>query len=59
VARLRAGTGAALGDDDLVLALGLVWASGDLGLIRRVLDDLQPARVAADPRLAAFRDAVR
>ncbi|HKZ04497.1 MAG TPA: hypothetical protein VJU81_03420 [Methylomirabilota bacterium] len=58
VARLRAGTAAALDHDDLVLALGLVWASGDITLVRRALDEVDPIRVAADPRLLAFRDAV-
>ncbi len=58
-ARLRAGTGADLDHDDLVLALGLVWASGDITLVRRVLDQLDPIRVASDPSLSAFQDAVR
>jgi hypothetical protein len=59
VARLRAGAEAELDRDDLVLALGLVWASGDVELVRRALDRLDPLRVGADPCLAAFRDAVR
>ena len=57
VARLRAGTAADLAHDDLVLALGLAWASGDITLVRRALDGLDPIRVAADPSLATFRDA--
>lgn len=59
VARLRAGTAVDLDHDDLVLALGLVWASGDITLVRRALNQLDPIRVAADPSLSAFRDAVR
>ena len=47
-----------LDHDDLVLALGLVWASGDITLVRRALDELDPIRVAADPSLSAFQDAV-
>jgi len=58
MARLRAGTAADLDHDDLVLALGLAWASGDITLVRRALDGLDPIHVAADPSLAAFRDAV-
>lgn len=58
VSRLRAGAVADLDHDDLVLALGLVWASGDLALVRRAIDGLDPMRVAADPTLAAFRDAI-
>jgi hypothetical protein len=58
VARLRAGTGADLDHDDLVLALGLAWASGDIAFVRRALAGLDPIRVTADPSLAAFRDAV-
>jgi hypothetical protein len=58
-ARLRAGSAADLDHDDLVLALGLVWASGDVAVVRRALDELDPIRVAADPGLSAFRDAVR
>ena len=58
VARLRAGAAADLDDDDLVLALGLVWASGDMTLVRRTLAELDPVRVAADPSLAPLRDAV-
>lgn len=58
VARLRAGAAAELDHDDLVLALGLVWATGDVMLVRRALDGLDPLRVAADARLRAFRDAV-
>lgn len=57
VARLRSGTAADLDHDDLVLALGLVWASGDIALVRRTLEELDPIRVAADPSFAAFRDA--
>jgi hypothetical protein len=57
VARLRARTGANLDRDDLVLALGLAWASGEITLVRRALDELDPIHVAADPSLAAFRDA--
>ena len=57
VAGLRAGTEADLDHDDLVLALGLAWASGDITLVRRALDGLDPIRVAADPSLATFRDA--
>jgi hypothetical protein len=59
VARLRAGTAADLDHDDLVLALGLVWASGDIALTRRALDQPDPIHVAADPSLSAFQDAVR
>ena len=58
VARLRAGAATDLDDDDLVLALGLVWASGDMTLVRRTLAELDPVRVAADPSLAPLRDAV-
>lgn len=57
VARLRAGTAVELDHADLVLALGLAWASGDITLVRWALDGLDPIRVAADPSLAAFRDA--
>jgi hypothetical protein len=56
---LRAGTGADLDHDDLVLALGLAWASGDIELERRALGQLDQIRVAADPSLSAFQDAVR
>lgn len=59
VARLRAGADTELDHDDLVLALGLLWASGDITLVRRALGRLDPTRVAADPSLSAFRDAVR
>ncbi|HEY7362766.1 MAG TPA: hypothetical protein VIE37_01560 [Methylomirabilota bacterium] len=59
VVRLRAGTGADLDHDDLVLALGLAWASGDIELVRRALGQLDQIRVAADPSLSAFQDAVR
>lgn len=59
VARLRAGTGAELDHDDLVLALGMVWADGDVELVRRTLGPLDPIRVAADPGLSALLDAVR
>jgi hypothetical protein len=58
MARLRAGMAADLDHDDLVLALGLAWASGDITLVRRALDGLDPIHVAADPSLGAFRDAV-
>ncbi len=58
VARLRAGTAADLHHDDLVLALGVVWANGDIALVRRALDELDPIRVAADPNLSTFQEAV-
>jgi hypothetical protein len=59
LARLHAGTATDLDQDDLVLALGLVWANGDTALVRRALNELDPIRVAADPSLSAFQDAVR
>jgi hypothetical protein len=54
---LRAGRAADLDHDDLVLALGVVWAGGDIGLVRRALGELDPVRVAANPSLSAFQDA--
>jgi hypothetical protein len=59
VARLRAGAGADLDHDDLLLALGLVWASGDIELVRRALEQHDPIRVAADSSVSTFQDAVR
>jgi hypothetical protein len=58
MARLRAGTAADLDHDDLVLALGLAWASGDITLGTAGPRWADPIHVAADPSLAAFRDAV-
>ena len=34
-------------------------ANGDTALVRRALNELDPIRVAADPSLSAFQDAVR
>jgi hypothetical protein len=55
---LRAGRAADLDHDDLVLALGVVWANGDIALVRQALAELGPVLVAANPSLSAFRDAV-
>jgi len=39
------------------VGLGLAWAAGDTALIRSTLRRLAPEAVAADPVLAALRDA--
>jgi hypothetical protein len=59
VAHLRAGRTADLDHDDLVLALGVVWANGDIALVRQALAELDPVRVAANRCLSAFQDAVQ
>jgi hypothetical protein len=44
---------------ELLIALGLAWAAGDLALVRAVLASLPADHVAADAALSAFRDAAR
>lgn len=44
---------------ELGIALGLVWAAGDLALIRAGLATLSAERIASDPVLSAFRDVSR
>ena len=56
--RLRANEAAQLSDAELRVALGLAWAAGDLALLRDGLAGVPADRVAADPVLAAFRDAI-
>jgi len=55
---LRADRGALLSPIELRVGLGLAWAAGDLTLIRKALASLPADRIAADPALAAFLDAV-
>ncbi len=57
LARLRAGEAAALGPDELRLALGLAWAAGDLSLVRAGLASLSSDRIEADSILSALLDA--
>jgi hypothetical protein len=59
LARLRAGEAAALAPRDLVVALGLAWAAGEVELVRGALTTLPAGLVARDPVLAAFHDATR
>jgi hypothetical protein len=59
LARLRAGHAAELTPRDLVVALGLAWAAGEVDLVRDGLASLPADQVAADPVLAAFHDATR
>lgn len=56
---LRSGRADALGPMELGIALGLVWAAGDLALIRAGLATLSAERIASDPVLSAFRDVSR
>jgi hypothetical protein len=56
---IRAGQAGRLEPAELRVALGVAWASGDVGLMRGVLATLPAARVAADSILLAFLDAVR
>jgi hypothetical protein len=58
LARLRAGRAAELDRSDLVLALGLAWAEGEIALVRQALAGIDPALVVTDTVLMAFRDAV-
>jgi hypothetical protein len=44
---------------ELLIALGLAWAAGDLALVRAALASLPADHVAADAALSAFRDATR
>lgn len=57
LASLRAGEAAALGPDELRLALGLAWAARDFSLLRAGLASLPNDRIEADSILAAFLDA--
>ncbi len=57
LAALRAGRTDALRPEELRVGLGLAWAAGDAALIRSTLRRLAPEAVAADPVLAALRDA--
>jgi hypothetical protein len=59
LARLRNGEGAQLSPVELRVGLGLAWAAGDLVLVRDALAGLPNERLAADPVLRAYRDAVR
>ena len=54
-AALRAGRADTLSADELRIALGLAWASGDTPMVRRTLAGLSADRVAADPILTALR----
>lgn len=56
---LRAGEATRLEPAELLIALGLAWAAGDLALVRAVLASLPADHVAADAALSAFRDAAR
>jgi hypothetical protein len=56
---LRAGEADRLEPAELLIALGLAWAAGDLALVRSSLARLPAERVAADAVLSAFRDAAR
>jgi len=57
LARLRSGAAASLRPADLVVALGLAWAAGDVDLVRATLAGLPPDRVEGDAVLVAYRDA--
>jgi hypothetical protein len=57
LASLRQEHAGQLGAVELRIGLGLAWAAGDLALVRSALAGVPPDRVAADPVLAAFRDA--
>jgi hypothetical protein len=57
--RLRAGESTQLAPRELVLALGLAWAAGDVELVRESLARLSAERIAGDPVLSTFRDAIR
>ena len=59
LAGLRAGEGDRLEPAELLIALGLAWAAGDLALVRAALAILPADRVATDAVLSAFRDAAR
>jgi hypothetical protein len=56
---LRAGEANRLEPAELLIALGLAWAAGDLALVRAALATLPAEHVAADAALSAFRDAAR
>jgi hypothetical protein len=57
--RLRANEAALLPPAELLVALGLAWAAGDVSLVRAALMSLPADRIAADPVLSAFLDATR
>ena len=59
VARLRAGEAALLSAEELRVGLGLAWAAGDLGLVRRALAGLDVHRLESDAVLVALREASR
>jgi hypothetical protein len=59
LARLRAGEANRLEAAELLIALGLAWAAGDLALMRAALASLPADHIAADATLSAFRDAAR
>jgi hypothetical protein len=56
---LRAGEADRLEPAELLIALGLAWAAGDLALVRASLARLPADHVATDAALSAFRDAAR
>jgi hypothetical protein len=57
LARLRSGGAASLRPADLLVALGLAWAAGDVDLVRATLAGLPADRIEADAVLLAYRDA--
>jgi hypothetical protein len=54
---LRAGEAALLTLDEFRLALGLAWAAGDTGLMRRAFERRAPAIPERDAVLGALREA--
>jgi hypothetical protein len=57
LARLRSGAATSLRPADLVVALGLAWAEGDVNLVRATLAGLPPDRVEGDAVLLAYLEA--
>jgi hypothetical protein len=57
--RVHAGEAALLSPTELRVALGLAWAAGDIPLVRTALASLPADRIAADPVLSTFLDAIR
>ena len=59
VARLQAGEAALLSAEELRVGLGLIWAAGDVGLIREAVAHLAADRLECDAVLTALREASR
>ncbi len=55
--RLQAGEAATLTLDEFRLALGLAWAAGDTGLMRRAFASRTPSVPEPDAVLGALREA--